>query len=68
VIGGNLNAHSPLWGHPNKNRFGVVVEKILMDQDVILRNGDDFTYIDARTGNTSTLDLTLISSNLDSDH
>jgi hypothetical protein len=53
--------------YTQKNRFGGVVEKILMNQDEILRNGDDFTNIDARTGNTSTLDLTLISLNLASE-
>jgi hypothetical protein len=61
VICGDFNAHSTLWGYASKNRIGGVLKNILASQDVVVRNGVGFTYIDARSGATSTIDLTIIS-------
>jgi hypothetical protein len=61
VICGDFNAHSTLWGYASKNRIGGVLKNILASQDVVVRNGVGFTYKDARSGATSTIDLTIIS-------
>jgi len=64
IICGDFNAHSSLWGHSKNNKIGRVLEKVIHSLDIVLGNNDDFTYIDARSGKTSILDLTLLSSNL----
>jgi len=64
IISGDFNAHSTLWGHPKSNKIGQILEKVLDSQDMVLGNNDDSTYIDARSGKMSILDLTFFSSSI----
>lgn len=64
VIGGDFNAHSPMWDHSNFNTLGRALEEIFNENDLILLYDGTPTYLNKRSRQWSTLDLTFASSSL----
>lgn len=60
----DFNAHSTLWGGARTDANGVVIEELLEEKGMVCVNDGRGTRIDVGTGNTSVLDLTLVSRNL----
>lgn len=60
----DFNAHSTLWGGVRTDTNGEVIEELLEGKQMVCLNDARGTRIDVRTGNTSVLDLTLVSRNL----
>ena len=59
---GDFNSHSTLWGGRKTDTHGEIIEQLLEDSNLICFNDGRGTRIDVHTGNTSALDLTLVSS------
>ena len=66
IMVGDFNAHSPLWDLRGRtNETGRNLVDIIENNDIgILNDFNTPTYIDNRTGTSSTLDLCIVSSNL----
>lgn len=65
ILAGDFNGHSPLWGHPDINRIGSLINEIYDENDLVLLNDcDQPTYFNKRYHSFSTLDLTLTSTTL----
>lgn len=64
VICGDFNAHSTLWGGTKTDANGGIIEELLEEKQMVCLNDGRGTRIDVYTGNTSVLDLTLVSRNL----
>ena len=63
VIGGDVNAHSTMWGSKETNRRGELVEELIFRHNLSLCNrGVTPTFITRRA--SSIIDLTLCSSNI----
>lgn len=62
VLGGDFNAHSPMWNHDNYNVLGSIIEDLMQENDdLLLLNSDEATYFNKRYQKWSTLDLTFYS-------
>lgn len=61
LIMGNFNAHNPLWGSKRLDRRGRLIENLLNDNDLILLNTGEGTYLNQKSNNLSALDLALCS-------
>lgn len=59
IIGGDFNAHNPLWHHEDYNSLGMIVEEIMIEKDLILLNSEEATYLNKRNKKWSILDLTI---------
>ena len=57
-------AHSTLWGGIKTDTNGEVIEELLEERNMVCLNDGRGTRIDVHTGNTSALDVTLVSRNL----
>lgn len=62
LILGDFNAHNPLWGSDNLDRRGRLIEQFLDDENLILLNTGEGTYLNSRSNNFSSIDLTICSS------
>ena len=51
-----------MWGGRKTDTHGEIIEQLLEDSNLICFNDGRGTRIDVHTGNTSALDLTLVSS------
>lgn len=63
IILGDFNAHSRLWGSPNTNHRGSLIENILTNSNLILLNDGRPTHFSTRSIFTH-IDLTFISPDL----
>ena len=66
IICGDFNAHNRLWGGLLSNTSGDVICDFLNDSDLVVLNDDSGTRLDIHTGNTTSIDLTLCSSDISS--
>lgn len=57
LFSGDFNAHHERWGHTRNDRLGELVNEKIESTEFELLNQTDFTYVDARSGIPSTLDL-----------
>ena len=65
IMGGDFNAHSPLWSNNNLEcRRGKLLREILEDTDLVLMNEGEITLEGPANRESSTLDLTLVSPNI----
>lgn len=64
LIVGDFNAHSPLWGSLALDTRGRRVESILEETNMILLNNGKPTRFNARTGETSAIDISFCSPQL----
>ncbi len=60
-VGGDFNAHNPLWGSIGRNRNGEVVEELMDSRGLVYMNDGRPTRFDIRTGKVSCIDLTIAS-------
>ena len=58
ILGGDFNAHSPAWAHPDYNSLGEIVEEIMIENNLLLLNNGEATHLNKATGNWSAIDLT----------
>ena len=59
IVGMDSNAHSPLWGCPDKNERGEALEEVLLTQNLTLLNvGHVSTFVTKRA--ESIIDLTVV--------
>jgi len=63
ILLGDLNAHSPVFGGKQTNAEGVVLDKIIDDNDLAVLNDGSGTYL-KRDGTLSCIDVTIASRNL----
>ncbi len=68
ILVGDFNAHSRVWGSPNTNDRGLVVENILQNTDACLLNQGEATHEHLQTGSSTCIDLCLLSSTILSDY
>ena len=61
VIVGDGNCGSSVWGDIETNRYGRVMEQVLLHNNAVLLNNGRPTYITSHTGAESCLDLGLCS-------
>lgn len=61
MLCGDFNAHSILWGSTQNYANVKVMEELLEEKNRVSLSNGRGSHIDARTGNTSVLDLTLVS-------
>lgn len=61
---GDFNSHNPLWGATSIDSHGKIIEKILGEENLVLLNIGDPTYIDDTHGTYSALDLAISSPTL----
>jgi hypothetical protein len=63
IIGMDSNAHGSLWGYPESDERGALVEEFIFQSNLtILNKGDTPTFVTSRA--SSIIDITLCSSNL----
>ena len=67
LLVGDFNARSPMWGNPDTNRKGNMVEDFLLKNNVCLLNDCSHTHLDSSTGKTSSLDLSICDPEIQSD-
>ena len=61
---GDFNSKLEAFGCAKKNTSGPMLQNIQSQLNLIYLNTDEHTHLDKRTGNTDTLDMAFISSNL----
>lgn len=61
---GDFNSHNKLWGSCFNDSRGMKIETVIEDTNMILLNNGQPTHINISSGNFSTIDLTLSSTNL----
>ena len=66
VILGDFNSHNILWGSKINDCNGKIVDKFVMDHDLLLLNDGTGTRIDPHSGKLSSLDLSFVTPNLGS--
>ena len=59
LLVGDFNARNPLWGNPDHNQKGKIMEDLLLKNNVCLLNDCSQTHVDSSTGKTSSLDLSI---------
>ena len=64
IILGDFNAHSPLWGDSRSDQRGSTVETFLYNNDLILLNSKEPTFIHSAYNTTSAIDLAVASASL----
>lgn len=64
LLCGDFNSHNPLWGSDKMNGSGRIIEKILLDEDLILLNSHEHTHFSIPHRSFSSIDLTICSPNL----
>ena len=57
LILGDFNAHNPLWGSNHRDPRGKIVEDIINDNDLVLLNTGENTYLNSRSNSFSAIDL-----------
>lgn len=45
ILAGDMNGHSPLWGHESTSHLGRIIEETFIDNGLILLNDDSPTYL-----------------------
>ena len=68
IILGDFNAHSPFWGCRALDIRGKQIEDFISNNNLFLLNHKTPTYIHPATGSKSSIDLSIISSNIASDY
>ena len=60
------NAHSPMWGSPDTDQRGLELEDILLENDLVILNGNNTapTFIGATSTNGTHVDITAVSANM----
>lgn len=58
---GDFNAHNTLWGSPNSDRNGIIIEEYMEDHSLVCLNNGKGTRINVRNTLMSCIDLTLVS-------
>ena len=61
IIVGDVNSHNTLWGLPNIDNRGKIVENWIENDNIILVNTGDPTHFNCSSGSFSTIDLSLCS-------
>lgn len=64
ILCGDFNAHSPVWGHSERNNRGLIIEDCIGRHDIVLLNDGSPTHFNTSTGKFSPLDLTFVSPRL----
>ena len=59
IIMGDFNGHSPLWGSPDTNDRGRLVESFLEELDLCVLNDGTNTYLHPATNTRTAIDLTV---------
>ena len=68
ILMGDFNAHHTLWGETYCDRWGLIVEELIDNNDIILMNDGSPTRYDSFHNRNSAIDLTLCSSSLRLDY
>ena len=61
IILGDFNAHNPLWGSPDANSRGQLIEDFIMDNCLCILNNGDNTYFHEPTKTFHAIDLAICS-------
>ena len=61
LVCGDFNAQSMLWGGIRTDANGEAIKELLEEKSMVCINDGRGTRLDVHTGNTSVLDLTLVS-------
>ncbi len=61
---GDFNAHSVVWGSPNSDKNGTVVEEYMEDNLLVCLNDGSGTRFDVRKQIKSCVDLTIVSTSI----
>ena len=57
-----MNARSRLWGETIDNEKGMMFERLLLNEDIMLLNSENPTHYHQQTGTYTTIDLSICSS------
>lgn len=61
VLLGDFNAHNPLWGSSKTDHSGIAIETLTSNYNLTILNSGAHTRLDPATGQTSAIDLSIIS-------
>ena len=64
VLVGDFNAHNPLWGSATTNTKGKIIEDLILQLDLCLFNDISPTHVNPSNLETSSIDLSICSSNI----
>jgi ribonuclease HI len=64
LLMGDLNGHNPLWGGNCLDNKGKIIEDLIANNNLILLNTKDATYMHPATGTKTSIDITLSDPNL----
>ena len=67
LVVGDFNAHSPTWGDPRLDTRGKMVEDLLQNNNLILLNGKQSTFIHSAYNTPSSIDLAVTSPSISVD-
>ena len=61
---GDMNAHSPMWGSAHENERGKIITELLQEKNIGILNDNSPTHYHIQNGTLSTIDLTIVSSDI----
>ena len=64
ILMGDLNSHHPIWDESPVNTGGKAINDFILGRDIVVMNDDTATLFQPLDHNTSSIDITLVSSNL----
>lgn len=64
ILVGDLNAHHPLWGSSEISQRGKIIESVIDEENLVLLNNGENTYVNSNTGMGSCIDICCCSDQL----
>jgi hypothetical protein len=63
IIAGDMNAHNTLWGSPNTDKLGSLIEELIEENNLSILNTGRPTY-QHNNGTMTHIDLTIVASHI----